>query len=118
MRVQFGKTFVVLAGDDLHGGFRDCGSVTSGDHFVGIFAIDLNASEALLASQVAEVAGVFPTGNVHICDGVRQGRVGALVEFLDDLAGTGGIVQHGVDDVAESFGELCDFALGRLDVRG
>ena len=109
--IEVAKESVVLAGDDLEGGLRQSGGVVGGHHFEGGFAVGAKGFDALLLGEVALVAAGFPTGEVHFRDGIRQRRVGGLLEADDDLRIGVAIVHHGVDAVTKGFGQLGDLAV-------
>src|ERR1043166_9343137 len=107
------KEFVILAGDDLEGGLGETGSVISGDQVESGFAVGLESGQTLLLSEVAPVAGVFPVGNVHFGVGVGELRVRGGLEFGNNFPGGDTILDQGVDQVAEWFGEFGDLAVKR-----
>ena len=108
------KQIIVLASNDLQGGLRQRGRVIVGNHFQSGFTIGADISEAFLAGEVFLITAIFPAGDIHPGNRVRQRRIGGLLEFLDDLAVRDAVIEHGVDTVAQNFGQLSDFAVMRL----
>ena len=65
-------------------------------------------------TKVTLVAVVFPAGDVHLKEFVREGRVGGLLEFFNDGFVGETVVEHVVDLVAEDLGEAGDFAVAAM----
>jgi hypothetical protein len=65
----------------------------------------------VLLSEVAKVTCGFPAGNVDLTDLVRKWRVGGGFKFVDDFLRWKAVIDGGVDEVAEWFGQLGDFAM-------
>lgn len=104
-----------MAGDDLERGFGEGGGVVGSDHFHGGFTIGFDESEAFLLLDVALVTGFAPVGDVYFGDGIWRRKIGGL-EFSDDFSSGQRVIEAGVDEVAEWFGEFGDFAVGGFGV--
>ena len=108
---EVAQKIVILAGDDLEGGFRECGGVVISDHFEGGFTIGAEVIEVCLMGEVALVAFGVPAGKVHFVERIRERRVGGGLEYFGDAAIWQAVVEQVIDLIAEDFWEPGDFAM-------
>jgi hypothetical protein len=109
--IEVAQNLVIMAGDDLEGGFGQGGGLVVGDEFVGYLPIQLEHLKTFLDRDVAEVSSRTPAGEIHFVDGIGQRRIGGLSEGQEDFPVGMVIVHQGVDEVQESGGEFSDLAV-------
>jgi hypothetical protein len=59
------EDLVVVAGDDLEGGFRQRGGVTVGDQVLSGLAVGADQVEAVVAGEMILIASIVPAGDIH-----------------------------------------------------
>src|ERR1043166_9745511 len=88
LRVEAAEELEVLAGDNLEGGFGQGGGVVGGDHVEGGFSVCAAAGRRGLVAPRGEETQLppffSPGGGSQLRDGIRQRRVGGLLEAAGD----------------------------------
>jgi hypothetical protein len=88
------EDIIVLAGNDLEGGFGESGDIVGTEDLLSAFAVYLDKGKTFLLGEVTVIAAVFPIRDVHLGNGIREGRVVGGLEAGNDLAGGKGVVEH------------------------
>jgi len=100
-----------LGGRNAQGGFVNCAGVWGGEDIGGELGFGGQALKPFALEKPILVGAVFPAGEVHLGNGVRQ-RWSGVLELLENGGIGEAVLEHEVDFVANFPGQPGDLAIG------